>query len=133
MSLYSNFSAQREGEDLLAAARLRYRILTVLHQALTESGITKAELARRLGVRRSAVGNVFRGDGNLRVNTIAEYLSAMDRELAIDAVERGTARREIETSADAMVVSIPDIVGRGGHKPGSDDAYRRAGRPVQVA
>jgi hypothetical protein len=43
-------------------------------------------------VRRSAANQVFRGSGNVRVNTVAEYLDAMGFELVVDIAPTGTAR-----------------------------------------
>ncbi|MFY1696692.1 MULTISPECIES: helix-turn-helix domain-containing protein [unclassified Solwaraspora] len=90
--LYDRLSSTREGSRALSAARLRYQVLKILHRSLERSGLTQVELARRLGVRKSAVNQVFRSDGNLRVSTLAEYLHEMGSELAIEVVKVGTQR-----------------------------------------
>ena len=95
MGLYEQLEAQPGGRRKLAAARLRERILGLLHSALRNSGMTQAELAEALNVRRSAVNQVFRGEGNLRVNTIAEYLDTLGYELRVEVVPAGTARERI--------------------------------------
>lgn len=133
MSLYSSFSAKKDGQKLLASARLRYRILSVLHQALEESGLTKTDLAKRLNIRRSAVGNVFKGDGNLRINTLAEYLIAMDRELVVSVVDRGVPRQLAGSAVNRTTLAVSGIVSRGGYKRNNEAVYLDARNPVKVA
>lgn len=92
MTVYERFAATDDGQRRLAGARLRYRVLETLHDALARSGKTKADVSRALGIRKSAVGAVFSGDGNLRVNTIADYLYAMGCELQVAIVPTGASR-----------------------------------------
>lgn len=92
MSTYAALASSADGRRLLSKSRLRYRVLASLERALADAGITKTELSGRLGLRKSAVSQVFGGDGNLRVNTIAEYLDALDCELEVRVVPAGTAR-----------------------------------------
>jgi hypothetical protein len=100
-SLYDRVASKPGGEAALAAARLRRQVLVALHQAFEESGLhTKTEIARRLNIRRSAVCQVFRGGGNLRVNTLADYLFALGFELEVKLVQAVEPRRaEIEGRA----------------------------------
>lgn len=93
MNLYERFAATVRGAHALAAARLRHEVLSVLHQALHLSGLTQSDVAEKLGIRRSAVNQVFRGDGNLRVNTIADYLHAMGFELDVRLTPAGEPRQ----------------------------------------
>ncbi|WP_079041181.1 XRE family transcriptional regulator [Streptomyces sp. Root264] len=94
-SLYDRFASSEDGSQLLAAARLRREVLRILHRALEASGLTQSQLAERLHIRKSAVNQVFRGDGNLRVNTLAHYLSAMGFELDVRVVEAGEPRKAV--------------------------------------
>ncbi|BDD73559.1 helix-turn-helix domain-containing protein [Streptomyces violaceoruber] len=94
-NLYERFASSEDGAQLLAATRLRRETLRILHKALEASGLTQSQLAERLRIRKSAVNQVFRGDGNLRVNTLAQYLSAMGFELDIRAVEAGEPRKAV--------------------------------------
>ena len=72
MSLYDRVAARPGGDRALAQARLRHTVLRCLHRAL--GAASQAGLARSLGVRRSAVGHVFNGDGNVRMDILAAYL-----------------------------------------------------------
>lgn len=66
----------------------------MLHSALAKAGISQSELAARLGVRKSAVNQVFRGDGNMRISTLADYLHAMSFEVELRLVPVGRPRED---------------------------------------
>ncbi|MFE0730926.1 helix-turn-helix domain-containing protein [Streptomyces antibioticus] len=97
-NLYERLAATEEGARALAAARLRYEALATIHESLEESGATQTELARRLGIRKSAVNQVVHGDGNMRVSTLAEYLHALGFELTLNKVEAGAPRKQVEAN-----------------------------------
>ncbi|MEV0615180.1 helix-turn-helix transcriptional regulator [Nonomuraea sp. NPDC050404] len=92
-SLYERFAATVRGARALAAARLRHEVLGALHQALQICGMSQSDVAQAVGVRRSAANQVFRGDGNVRINTLADYLHAMGFEADIRLVRSGEPRR----------------------------------------
>lgn len=93
MSLYERVAALPSGGRALAVARLRRAVLAILHRAFLVSGLeSQAALAKRLRVRRSAVNQVFRGDGNVRISTLAEYLYEMGFEISIALVKAGELR-----------------------------------------
>lgn len=106
-SFYDRVAAKPGGAAALAAARLREEMLVALHQAFELSGLhTKTEVARRLNVRRSAVSQVFKGDGNLRVNTLAQYLFALGFELDVKLVQAGEPRRAEIEARPALSVAM---------------------------
>jgi hypothetical protein len=93
MSLYDRVLARTGGGRALAVSRLKRAVLASLHEAFSSSGIdSQSALARRLHVQRSAVNQVFHGDGNLRVSTLAEYLFEMGYELTVTLVRAGEPR-----------------------------------------
>lgn len=93
MSLYERIAARPGGERALAVARIRRSVLVILHRAFKASGLdSQSDLAKRLRVRRSAVNQVFRGDGNVRISTLAEYLHAMGFEADLTLVKAGEMR-----------------------------------------
>jgi transcriptional regulator with XRE-family HTH domain len=81
------------GRGLLASARLRRQALMLLEECLEESGLSQADLARVLGRSRSAVNQVLGGDGNVRLETLAEYLDAMGCEVELAVRARSAASR----------------------------------------
>ncbi|KAA1423396.1 helix-turn-helix transcriptional regulator [Mumia zhuanghuii] len=121
MSLYEQFEAIPDNARRLAAARLRYRALEVLHEALEQSGTTKAALAKTLGVGKSAVGQTLNGDGNIRLNTLADYLHALGQEVSLDLVPAGTARLQATRPAFDVAWSTPiDVVTTDFHRVDAD-------------
>jgi transcriptional regulator with XRE-family HTH domain len=103
MTSYETFASDEDGQRRLAKSRLRHSVLTTLHEALASAKLTKTEVASRLGVRKSAVGQVFGGDGNVRINTLADYLFAMGLELDIHAVPVGELRKRVERGGPKVV------------------------------
>ena len=93
--LHDLMSSSQEGRRRLAAARLRREVLVNLESALEESGMTQSALASALGRTRSAVNQVFGGDGNIRISTLAEYLHAMGQELVLTRVPEGATRARL--------------------------------------
>ncbi|GHE43834.1 hypothetical protein GCM10017673_52470 [Streptosporangium violaceochromogenes] len=93
MNLYERIAGTARGAKALASARLRHEVLAALHQALTLSGLAQSDVAKSLGVRRSAANQVFRSDGNVRINTLADYLFAMGFELDVRLVRVGEPRK----------------------------------------
>ncbi|MGF9758317.1 helix-turn-helix transcriptional regulator [Microvirga sp. 0TCS3.31] len=64
--------------------RLMASLKIALYQALRESGITRAELARRLGWNRESVDRLFRLDHNSRLEQIEAAMKALDMEVDLD-------------------------------------------------
>lgn len=104
MTLSRILSSTPEGRRNLATAGLRGDILELLHDALEARGTSRTELAQLLGRSKAAISNTLGGDGNLRLNTIAEYLDALDMELEVRAVPREV--REIEPPC---ILAIGDV------------------------
>jgi transcriptional regulator with XRE-family HTH domain len=94
-SLYDRIARTEGGSRQLAAARLRHEVLKLVHRAQRASGLNQVQLAKRLGVRKSAVNQVLRGDGNLRINTLAEYLHATGFEMTVELVPAGQPREQV--------------------------------------
>ncbi len=80
-------SRDSEGKSAYARARARQDVLEALHEALESTGISQTELARRLGIRKGAVNQVLKGNGNLRISTLAEYLAALNLQVRITVEE----------------------------------------------
>ena len=104
-NLYERFAGTEDGARRLAAARLRREALKALHRALKASGMSQVELAKRLGVRKSAVSQVLNGDGNVRITTLAEYLYATGHELTVAVVPSGQPRAEVLARRANVAVS----------------------------
>lgn len=71
------------------AARLRARVLALVSGALRESGRDQVTLAALLGVKKSAVSALLHGNGNVRINSLAEYMGVLGYEVDMIAVPIG--------------------------------------------
>ncbi|WP_037576832.1 helix-turn-helix domain-containing protein [Phaeacidiphilus oryzae] len=100
--LYERLARTSDGSRRLAVARLKREALKLIYAALDASGVTQTELAERLRVRKSAVSQVLRGDGNLRIKTMAEYLHALGYEVDMRLVQAGEPRRAVKESRDVV-------------------------------
>lgn len=100
-SLYDRIAGEPDGRRRLASARLRRRVLVLLHEALGRSELNQSDLAKKLGIRKSAVNQVFRGDGNVRIDTLADYLHELGLEAEIKLVPAGTHRRAFTVATQA--------------------------------
>lgn len=77
MDLMKFIEDMPDGQRMLASTRFRRQVLIALDQALDQSGLSQSDLAQKLGLTRSAVSQVFNGDGNLQAGTISDYLFEM--------------------------------------------------------
>nr|WP_237557934.1 helix-turn-helix transcriptional regulator [Streptomyces sp. SID5470] len=102
---------------------MRREALRILHRALEASGLTQSQLAERLHLRKSAVSQVFRGDGNLRVTTMANYLSAMGYELDIRLVKAGEPRKAVLERREMVPALKQDWVESSLSNPSSEIIY----------
>lgn len=91
--LYDRVAASEGGAERLAVARLRRQVLRCVHVALEASGLTRAELAGRLGVSGRTVDRVLDGDGDIRAGELARWLHALGYEADVRLVEAGEPRR----------------------------------------
>jgi transcriptional regulator with XRE-family HTH domain len=94
-SLYDRVARTEDGSRRLASARLRHEVLKLIQRAHEASGLNQVQLAKKLGVRKSAVNQVLRGDGNVRINTLAEYLHATGFEMTVALVPAGEPREAV--------------------------------------
>lgn len=83
---------------------------------MQEQGVTKAELARRLGRSRAYITQMVSGSANLTVRTLAEVAYALGAEVKLEAVpvearEREQARAELRHPV-WKVVEMPRLPGK---------------------
>jgi transcriptional regulator with XRE-family HTH domain len=68
-----------------------------LTRAMTDQGVSRAELARRLGTSPAYVSKVLRGDANLTLATITKLAMALGRTVHIGLEPRH--RRQVTTKS----------------------------------
>lgn len=91
-------------------ARLRVNVTEHLLITMEDSNVSKAELARRAGVSRSAVTQALTGSRNMTLNAIADYARVLGQEVVVkfkplqDAKSESTAR--IASSKAHVAISM---------------------------
>ena len=70
--------ADREERPTPRREELILEVTEALTQAMAAAGVTRAELARRLGSTRGHVSQLLAGGRNLTLGTIAEIADALD-------------------------------------------------------
>ncbi len=77
-----------EAEDAIEyeSARLQRELTTAVSWYMEERGITKRELAQRLGVTPGRISQVMSGDQNLTLRTLATVCTALDAHLRVELV-----------------------------------------------
>ena len=68
-------------------ARLPRELMTAITWHMSERGVTKRELAQRLGVTPGRVSQVLSGDENLTLRTLAAVCAALDAHLQVELIE----------------------------------------------
>lgn len=68
-------------------ARLPRDLTTAITWYMSEHGVTKRELAKRLGVTPGRVSQVLSGDENLTIRTLAAVCAALDAHLQVELTE----------------------------------------------
>lgn len=76
------FGPQTNEERIIdAVERLKFDVQYALQAAMAKHDVNRSELARRLGVSKSRVSQMFTDDANLRLNTVARAFAVLDEEI----------------------------------------------------
>lgn len=95
-------------EQLLRQERLILDVTELLAGALEDSGMTRAELARRLGRTPGFVSQVLGGGRNLTLRTIADIAAALSLRPSFElSSHRGSAPQSARKRLSALQDSIP--------------------------
>lgn len=76
------------------------RARDLVREKILESGVSRAEIARRLGLSRSAVSNALRPGRDLNVRTVVRFLDACGYDLVMTAVWRNKGSRRARLIAE---------------------------------
>lgn len=77
---------------LLRQEELILEVAETISQAMEREGVTKAELARRLGKTKGFVSQILAGGRNLTLRTIADVTDALGYKISIQALPREEVR-----------------------------------------
>ena len=78
---WTDFELTALEETALAVAQ------ATIQNSLEDAGLSRAELARRMGTHRSFITRMMQGDHNLTIKTLARALGACGRQVALGAIE----------------------------------------------
>jgi transcriptional regulator with XRE-family HTH domain len=95
MTLREQLERLPGGKKRIASARLRRGVIKTLHESLEYSKLTQSDLAKKLGKSRSAVGQVFNGDGNVEIDTVSDYMFEMGVELQLSIIPLDSNYRSV--------------------------------------
>lgn len=123
---YTTRAATPEGRRGLACAAARYRAVELIAEVLEGEGVSQRELASRLGRTESAVSQVLGGDRNLTLNTLSEYLDALDHRLEMHASRCVEGLHRVDLSD---LVDVPEAVSYG--SASAYEPYRVSPRPAR--
>lgn len=90
-SALEQFLETPQNRRLFEQERLFVEVTELLTSAMDVQGITRAELAQRLGKTKSFVTQVLRGRHNMTLRTLAGLFDAIDCRVAMDAKRRGSS------------------------------------------
>ena len=99
-----------------AGLRIVQGASAVIHALMDSQGVTKAELARRVGKSRAYVTQSLGGDRNMTLRTFAGFADALDADAVLDARPR-------ERSPGRLVPKRPANATPAAQK-GADDEQR---------
>lgn len=83
---------QPSADASMAAAALSNSVGSLLERVAGESGLTRSEIATRIGVSPGRVTQILDGDGNVRIATLARVLEATGYDLSLTSTIRDTGR-----------------------------------------
>ena len=94
--------------------RLKHRIHTLIIREFKKSGLTQADLARRLGKDAPQLSRLLSSPGNMTVDTISDLLFAIDgKELSVgvdDLIKRKTLSQMIDAKNQTIIaVNSPTV------------------------
>ena len=106
----NEFRAELSESDLERAEELALALAqSTIQNAIDESGIPRAEVARRMGRSRSFVTRIMSGSHNLTVKTLARVVGACGQEIRFQRTPAmmswDAAKHPMETSASTLRVS----------------------------
>jgi transcriptional regulator with XRE-family HTH domain len=76
--------AKYEHDPEYQAEKLSLAVTEELARVMREKGITKKELAERLGVSKARVSNILNGSPNLTLRTLATLSTALESEVRFE-------------------------------------------------
>jgi len=106
--LFEQWSEEAEVDPDYIVHGLLYEITESICEAMERQGVTRAELAKRLGVQRQYVTNFLNTPQNTTLATVVRFASALGLDVKV-ALERGS---KVQHEADRKVEHESHVAGR---------------------
>jgi transcriptional regulator with XRE-family HTH domain len=103
-SLLAEMLEDRENLRLFLQARAIYDVTDQIEELLTEQGVSRADLARRLGKSEKWVAELLDGEGNKTIRTVADVFAVLNREWQ-------SSHRDIQISNAGDLAEVRAAVG----------------------
>ena len=108
-----------------------------LSRAMSAQGVSRAELARRIGTSPAYITKVLRGDANLTLASMVKLARAVGRELHLQLAETGAAACSVDTHSGKPDEESLDTAGArqpaAGSEQPSPSRQRPAGKELRAA
>lgn len=90
--------------------KIALRFLGRVERLMEEKGISRAELARRMGTSAPYVTKVFAGDANFTLETMTRIAAALDAEVHVHVAPRSSDMRWVEVARPRSRRKDADII-----------------------
>ena len=81
------------GRRLSRQEQLLFDATELICRVLSDEGISRAELAKRIGKSKAFVTQVLRGQNNMTLRTLSDFANALGYDVELGAVNPSTSRR----------------------------------------
>lgn len=82
-----SFLKYKETSDFLAEG-VKLAVVNEIYELMDENGVTKAELARRLGKSPSYVSRVLGATENLSIESMSKFFHALESNFTVSAIDK---------------------------------------------
>lgn len=90
---YGELFARAEASAHYWSEAAAHELIAELESRMARQGVSRAELARRLGTSKAYVTKVFSANVNFTLATMARLAQALDAEVHIRLTDRGATKR----------------------------------------
>jgi len=94
---WQQWVAQTQRSSEFAAEQVKLDFAVALERRMSQQGITRAELARKLGTSAAAITQTLRGDANLSIERMARLAHALDAALHVHLAPANSKVHWLET------------------------------------
>ena len=127
---FGSWTRRIERDDSFHAEKAALRAAEEIFVTMERLGVTRAELARRLGTSAAYVTKILRGNANFTLASLARLARALDSEITLHMAPTGTCTRWIDAPLTAEEPHLRFLSTAHLAAPtGSEVAERRAPAP----